>query len=160
PPAAAALREAQGAIERALAAFPRRYEVAVPVHAALAAVRRAQAALPADASDVAARLAIKARQLAVASREALLPEARCTVARATLGPGAVAGVGVDPGPSPATGVAAAIVAPPGFAAEPSDGGRFRVTAPRDAAFSSPYRFAVSTDAPLSPIHGLLRYALD
>lgn len=159
-PAPAALREADHAIERALAAFPRRREVAAAVHAALAGVRRAQAALPPAATDAAARLATKVRQLAIASREALLPEARCTIARATIVPGASVGITVEPGPQPPDGIVAAMTVPPGFAVEPSESGSFRVTAPQDAAFTSPYRFAVLADAPLSPIHGILRYTLD
>src|SRR6185369_6070997 len=146
---ATALRDAQAAIERALAAFPERSAVATAVHAALGAVRRAQAALPpaGDAVDVAARLALKARQLTIASREATLPDARCTAARATLVPGTTIGMTVAPGPGASgggapEGVVTAVAAPPGFTVAPGDDGGFRVTAPADAGFTSPYRFAV------------------
>jgi hypothetical protein len=118
-----------------------------------------------DAVDVAARLALKARQLTIASREATLPDARCTAARATLVPGTTIGMTVAPGPGASgggapEGVVTAVAAPPGFTVAPGDDGGFRVTAPADAGFTSPYRFAVPVDAPASPIHGLLRYARD
>jgi LmbE family N-acetylglucosaminyl deacetylase len=80
--AARALREADTAIEMALAEFPARARVADALHLALAAL--ATVDLPAGAEHIAHRLALKRRQLGHASAQALGIAATIAVAPDTL----------------------------------------------------------------------------
>jgi LmbE family N-acetylglucosaminyl deacetylase len=161
------LHAAHRAIAAAITAFPERREIARAVHAALGALRGAQAALPGRlaanvAADVDRRIAVKLRQLARASREAVELVAHCRPASAELAPGGTISVSVSAVArlDDVTGLTIRLVAADGLVLTRSDARTTTVTAPTDAGFTHPYRFTEVLGEPNTPLHAAISYAVD
>jgi LmbE family N-acetylglucosaminyl deacetylase len=161
------LRVAQAAIDEAVASYPSRRKIAPAVHAAVAALRRARAALPrqrdaGEAADLGHRIAVKLDQLGRASREAVGLVVHCTPDGEELAPGGSVSVSLSVKAKlhAAKGLRAALRPGDGLSATRGRRGAFTVAARPDAALGHPYRFADTLGAPDQALHAVIRYAVN